>query len=803
MRVCSVKHRISPGAARVKLVTLAVMAALSAPALAVNNQLTAYTSASDLNTAVVTGGAASDGLFLGSAGAYASDSITKKYGVLGTRQDDGTWTAAVSNLNLGTAEAGFTKGLTFNTNRSAGTNINSFSDQRTAAGGTATFNTTVANDVLSMSDKGGDVTLADSVLYMNTADRALLLAGTLQGEDATAGYAADRYVLQNVSLTQMNATGVGVDIQSTGKTQVDGAQAVADAVLNNTQINTAGGAALNIGATATGNLITGERLVTGGGNAITSSAVAGKTNTVELTASQLGGGVVNNGAGTLSVGLSNSVLKGDAESAMADGTLNLALTGGSVMNGNLTGTAGTLNVDVAGGALAGGASVTGGAVNVSMTGGQSVWNVATDSAVTALNLRDGAVVDVSRGNLTTTSLGADASASGAVRIDGQRLEKQTGGAPGVAALTVSGTAQGHYQVALGGSLKQLDTSATLIDVQDKTSKATFSSNRTDGGLYQYELVQHGTGWGLQKTTQVSDAGATLQAMQAVPAEIAVQQSRAVNDRLNALRSSDLDGVSTWATLLGGRVSRTTDSGAEYDLNTGGVVAGGDYTLKQADNTWVFGGALSASMSDMDIRHSEGDSNSFGAMAYMAWRNGSGLFADGMLQYGRYDNSLTARVNGSRAQSWDADYNQNGYGVGARVGYTWHDASGLFVEPYFGLSAHFMDKANYALGGQQVRADSYSLVMAELGSRVGYDLPLASGSLRPYMDLAAVQTSADGSVSMGGESVSAGYDQAGFRVGLGAELALNNKFGSYAGVQYARGQDYENPLQGVVGVTWYW
>ncbi|HFO7265355.1 TPA: hypothetical protein ACHKKX_004813, partial [Escherichia coli] len=210
----------------------------------------------------------------------------------------------------------------------------------------------------------------------------------------------------------------GVDIQSTGKTQVDGAQAVADAVLNNTQINTAGGAALNIGATATGNLITGERLVTGGGNAITSSAVAGKTNTVELTASQLGGGVVNNGAGTLSVGLSNSVLKGDAESAMADGTLNLALTGGSVMNGNLTGTAGTLNVDVAGGALAGGASVTGGAVNVSMTGGQSVWNVATDSAVTALNLRDGAVVDVSRGNLTTTSLGADASASGAVRIDG-------------------------------------------------------------------------------------------------------------------------------------------------------------------------------------------------------------------------------------------------------------------------------------------------------------------------------------------------------------------------------------------------
>ncbi|WP_412175909.1 autotransporter outer membrane beta-barrel domain-containing protein, partial [Escherichia coli] len=55
----------------------------------------------------------------------------------------------------------------------------------------------------------------------------------------------------------------------------------------------------------------------------------------------------------------------------------------------------------------------------------------------------------------------------------------------------------------------------------------------------------------------------------------------------------------------------------------------------------------------------------------------------------------------------------------------------------------------------------------------------------------------------GESVSAGYDQSGFRVGLGAELALNNKFGSYAGVQYARGQDYENPLQGVVGVTWYW
>ncbi|AFJ27391.1 autotransporter outer membrane beta-barrel domain-containing protein [Escherichia coli] len=57
--------------------------------------------------------------------------------------------------------------------------------------------------------------------------------------------------------------------------------------------------------------------------------------------------------------------------------------------------------------------------------------------------------------------------------------------------------------------------------------------------------------------------------------------------------------------------------------------------------------------------------------------------------------------------------------------------------------------------------------------------------------------------LGDESVNASIDGAAFRVGAGVQADITKNMGAYASLDYTKGDDIENPLQGVVGINVTW
>ncbi|NYY75905.1 hypothetical protein DMI70_07180 [Escherichia coli] len=130
-----------------------------------------------------------------------------------------------------------------------------------------------------------------------------------------------------------------------------------------------------------------------------------------------------------------------------------------------------------------------------------------------------------------------------------------------------------------------------------------------------------------------------------------------------------------------------------------------------------------------------------------------------------------------------------------------DGNGLFIQPYAKLSALTLEGVDYQLNGVDVHSDSYNSVLGEAGTRVGYDFAVGNATVKPYLNLAALNEFSDGNkVRLGDESVNASIDGAAFRVGAGVQADITKTWGAYASLDYTKGDDIENPLQGVVGIN---
>ncbi|MXC98298.1 autotransporter outer membrane beta-barrel domain-containing protein, partial [Escherichia coli] len=93
------------------------------------------------------------------------------------------------------------------------------------------------------------------------------------------------------------------------------------------------------------------------------------------------------------------------------------------------------------------------------------------------------------------------------------------------------------------------------------------------------------------------------------------------------------------------------------------------------------------------------------------------------------------------------------------------------------------------------------MLGEAGTRVGYDFAVGNATVKPYLNLAALNEFSDGNkVRLGDESVNASIDGAAFRVGAGVQADITKNMGAYVSLDYTKGDDIENPLQSVVGIN---
>ncbi|MDI0647845.1 autotransporter outer membrane beta-barrel domain-containing protein [Escherichia coli] len=416
-----------------------------------------------------------------------------------------------------------------------------------------------------------------------------------------------------------------------------------------------------------------------------------------------------------------------------------------------------------------------------------------------MNIKDGSVdalaVKDSTVNITkaTGNTGTFASQNGTLIVDASSENT----------LDISGKASGDLRVYSAGSLDLINEQTAFISTgKDSTLKAT---GTTEGGLYQYDLTQGADGnfYFVKNTHKASNASSVIQAMAAAPANVANLQADTLSARQDAVRLSENDKGGVWIQYFGGKQKHTTAGNASYDLDVNGVMLGGDTRFMTEDGSWLAGVAMSSAKGDMTTMQSKGDTEGYSFHAYLSRQYNNGIFIDTAAQFGHYSNTADVRLmNGGGTIK--ADFNTNGFGAMVKGGYTWKDGNGLFIQPYAKLSALTLEGVDYQLNGVNVHSDSYNSVLGEAGTRVGYDFAVGNASVKPYLNLAALNEFSDGNkVRLGDESVNASIDGAAFRVGAGVQADITKNMGAYASLDYTKGDDIENPLQGVVGINVTW
>lgn len=482
--------------------------------------------------------------------------------------------------------------------------------------------------------------------------------------------------------------------------------------------------------------------------------------------------------GSARVTLKNSSWDGDVNNAKTA----VFLTDGSVWNGAVS-----INAPVDRASVPMG-SVQPNKSSVSLQNG-SVWNVTGASTVDALAVKDSTV------NITkaTVNTGTFASKNGTLIVDASSENT----------LDISGKASGDLSVYSAGSLDLINEQTAFISTgKDSTLKAT---GTTEGGLYQYDLTQGADGnfYFVKNTHKASNASSVIQAMAAAPANVANLQADTLSARQDAVRLSENDEGGVWIQYFGGKQKHTTAGNASYDLDVNGVMLGGDTRFMTEDGSWLAGVAMSSAKGDMTTMQSKGDTEGYSFHAYLSRQYNNGIFIDTAAQFGHYSNTADVRLmNGGGTIK--ADFNTNGFGAMVKGGYTWKDGNGLFIQPYAKLSALTLEGVDYQLNGVDVHSDSYNSVQGEAGTRVGYDFAVGNATVKPYLNLAALNEFSDGNkVRLGDESVNASIDGAAFRVGAGVQADITKNMGAYASLDYTKGDDIENPLQGVVGINVTW
>lgn len=476
--------------------------------------------------------------------------------------------------------------------------------------------------------------------------------------------------------------------------------------------------------------------------------------------------------GSARVTLKNSSWDGDVNNAKTA----VFLTDGSVWNGAVS-----INAPVDRASVPMG-SVQPNKSSVSLQNG-SVWNVTGASTVDALAIKDSTV------NITkaTVNTGTFASQNGTLIVDASSENT----------LDISGKASGDLSVYSAGSLDLINEQTAFISTgKDSTLKAT---GTTEGGLYQYDLTQGADGnfYFVKNTHKASNASSVIQAMATAPANVANLQADTLSARQDAVRLSENDEGGVWIQYFGGKQKHTTAGNASYDLDVNGVMLGGDTRFMTEDGSWLAGVAMSSAKGDMTTMQSKGDTEGYSFHAYLSRQYNNGIFIDTAAQFGHYSNTADVRLmNGGGTIK--ADFNTNGFGAMVKGGYTWKDGNGLFIQPYAKLSALTLEGVDYQLNGVDVHSDSYNSVQGEAGTRVGYDFAVGNATVKPYLNLAALNEFSDGNkVRLGDESVNASIDGAAFRVGAGVQADITKNMGAYASLDYTKGDDIENPLQGVV------
>lgn len=502
-----------------------------------------------------------------------------------------------------------------------------------------------------------------------------------------------------------------------------------------------------------------------------------------------------------------------------------------------------------------------GEIKLSMGKG-SVWQVSGQSWITELNVRDGALIDMTdlsefhgASSLTVQKLVGDndeATVDGVFRMsldhdnhhdsdmlyiknssgkydievvgDVNGLEKVY--TEGLRFATVAGEAKlGEVRGIDGGAYNVVyeidDTQQYYGDEsqqhnneynnssldQDKPGSSSvdglFDDIDDKNSIHNWQIV------GFRKTG-LSDEGKTIVNMTKANYTNGIYPDR-LDKRQGQMRFVDEnDGL--WVRLRHDRVGKE----AQFcSMNTMYEI-GYDWNSRTANGSHHYGLALDYmdGKTSYDGINGEGEEKRKGLWLYDTWMGDDGSYSDYVLKWGHFDNSFDF-VTASSSDKVTGDYDNDVFSVSAEYGWKKDLGSSWYLIPQLQLQYAYLTEADYMVtqsGRAQtdVRVDSIDSLLGRIGFRLGREFTDGSGRkfnayikgdiLREFLGEQNVYLK-DGTTvqQFAGED----YDHSGTWYDLGIGLAASLGKNSYAFIDFEKsfGNDFEDTYQINGGVQW--
>lgn len=377
-------------------------------------------------------------------------------------------------------------------------------------------------------------------------------------------------------------------------------------------------------------------------------------------------------------------------------------------------------------------------------------------------------------------------------------------------LNVTGTSSGDHKLLISssGADPLRDDRLHVVHTADGGARFSLLGDRVDVGTYSYSLIDDNESkdWYLDPDSKVisPSTNSVLALFNAAPT-VLLGEMTTLRTRMGELRFSDGKSAGLWTRAYGNKYEVSNDTtGLGYNQTQRGFTLGADVPVEGGDGQWLIGAMAGHSSSDLDLnRGSSATINSYYVGGYATWMDAeSGFYFDGVLKLNRLHNeSKVAMSDGKKAKG---NYTQNAVGASAEVGRHIKLDDDFFVEPYGKVDAVITQAQSYTLdNGLDAKGDRSSTVIAELGTTVGRNIQLESGSvLQPYLK-AAVAHEFDQSNKVFVNDNAFNNDLSGsrFKVGAGVAMSVSQNLKLHADLEHSVGKNIKQPYGVNVGLRY--
>lgn len=518
--------------------------------------------------------------------------------------------------------------------------------------------------------------------------------------------------------------------------------------------------------------------------------------------------------------------------AQNGGTINLKMIDNSIFTGNTS-------IDG-----------TNSALNLSINGSNSVWQMNRDSNLTNLVLigypnvklgNQSTPLDATTNPGITLTIG-DLSGSGTfylrTRIDGPGNNGFTMQNYGDL-INVTGTSTGNHHITVNDSNTggaTVDGSERLRIVQTADGGATFAlTSSVDIGPYSYNLAQgdaafgeSGNDWYLSNPSQISpppdpgnpdpnpgpgptppqtkpplnNSAGNSANMLNINYLLNYVENQTLLQRMGELRRGE-SIAQGWVRGYGGKLNSFAGQGLSgFSMDYSGMQFGIDRHFNRDAGQLYLGAMAGFTSASPNYRKGSGDNTSYHVGVYGSYQTVSGLYVDAIAKYMQVDNSYDTVTSGGNPVKGDG--NTRGYALGVEIGKRFYLSerpdAGWYLEPQAQLTYSHQNSATIgSSNGLSTRLNSYDSTIGRAGVIVGYSLAGGSNPVDVYFKSEVLSEFSGNAGYVFNNTERWKYDFKGtwWNNGIGVNAQLAKRHNLYADMNYASGSKF-NQMQVNIG-----